>query len=164
MRSGRDAWTCCNRRASYSALRSAASAVRLPRPRRGASTADSPVGAMHATVAASEEGLVPGRFTVRRKGSTVADLVVPFTVAGTAAPGSDYVALPGSLTIPAGASSAVIDVTPFDDALVELTETVVVTLTPNPAYLASPAQATVNIASDEPLPDLAVSSLTADRK
>jgi subtilisin family serine protease len=120
-----------------------------------------PLVGIEATAAASEAGLVPGRFTVRRKGSTVAELVVPYTVAGTAAPGGDYVALPGSVTIPAGASSAVIDVTPFDDALAELTETVVATLTPNSAYLAAPAQATVNITSDEALPDLAVSSLTA---
>jgi subtilase family serine protease/subtilisin family serine protease len=120
-----------------------------------------PLVGIETSATAAEAGLVHGRFTVRRKGSTAAELIVPYTVAGTATPGSDYVALPGSVTIPVGATSATIEVTPFDDAIVELTETVVVTLTPNPAYLASPAQATVNITSDEIPPDLVVSAFTA---
>src|SRR5438309_908123 len=45
-------------------------------------------------------------------------------------PKTDYTALPGSVTIPAGSFSAVIDVSGIiDDAIVEADETVVVTLT-----------------------------------
>ena len=120
-----------------------------------------PLVGIESSATAAEAGLVHGRFTVKRKGSTTDALVVPYTVSGTAAPGSDYVALPGSITIPVGATSATIEVTPFDDALVELTETVVVTLAPSPAYLASPAQATVNVTSDEIPPDLVVTALSA---
>jgi subtilase family serine protease len=120
-----------------------------------------PLVGIESSATAAEAGLVHGRFTVKRKGDTGAALVVPYTVSGTAVPGSDYVALPGSITIPLGATSATIEVVPFDDALVELTETVVVTLTPSAAYLASPAQATVNITSDEIPPDLVVTALTA---
>jgi subtilase family serine protease len=119
------------------------------------------VGIGATTPNAYEAGLVPGRFTITRKGDTTSDLVVAYTISGTATPGSDYVALPGSVTIPAGAASATIVVTPIDDAEVELTETVIVTLTPNPAYLASPSQATVNVVSDEIPPDLVVTALTA---
>ena len=50
------------------------------------------------------------------------------TVDGTAVAGSDYTALSGTVTIPAGQTSATINVAPLDDALAEPTETVIVTL------------------------------------
>ena len=118
------------------------------------------VGVTATTPTAAEAGLVPGRFTVTRRGSTSSSLTLGYTVSGTATPGSDYVALPGTVTIPVGAASATITVTPIDDFEVELTETVVLTLTANPAYLASPAQATVSITSDEIPPDLVIAALT----
>ena len=55
--------------------------------------------------------------------------MVTYTVAGTATAGTDYTALTGTVTIPAGSLSAVIDVSVLDDALVEDSETVTVTLT-----------------------------------
>jgi subtilase family serine protease/subtilisin family serine protease len=114
---------------------------------------------IESTAGASETGLV-GRFTVTRRGSTSDAVTIPYTVGGTAAAGADYVALPGSITLPPGVASGTIDVTPHDDALVELTETVIVTLTPGTGYLASPAQATVSLTSDEIPPDLVVTTLT----
>ena len=45
-----------------------------------------------------------GTFQFARTGSTAAPLTVTFTVAGTAVAG-DYVALPVSVTFPAGAST-----------------------------------------------------------
>lgn len=107
---------------------------------------------------ASETGQV-GRFTITRRGSTTDALTLAYAVTGTATAGEDYVALPGSITLPAGISSATITVTPIDDARVELTETVVVTLAPGGDYLLAPAQATVSIASDEIPPDLVVTAV-----
>src|SRR5207248_2413138 len=48
----------------------------------------------------------PGQFTVKRDGDLTANLVVAYMVAGTATSGVDYTALPGTVTIPAGAASA----------------------------------------------------------
>ena len=76
---------------------------------------------------------VTGLFTVSRTGDTTRALTVNYFVAGTAKSGTDYTALPGSVTIPIGASSANIVVTPINDLnpLVANPLTVVVTLSPS---------------------------------
>jgi len=56
------------------------------------------------------------------------------TCAATAANGTDYPALPGSATIPAGARSVRIRVIPIDDTAVEPPETVILTLQSDPGY------------------------------
>jgi len=109
---------------------------------------------------AYEAGTVPGKFTVTRRGSTTDPLTLTYTVTGTATPGDDYVALPGTITLAPGATSADIVVNPIDDTLVELDETVIVTLAPSTGYITSPASATVTVVSDELLPDMTVLSLT----
>lgn len=50
---------------------------------------------------------------VRRSAPTNADLVVYYTVSGSASNGVDYVKLPGSITIPAGQSTAPIIIEPL---------------------------------------------------
>jgi hypothetical protein len=60
-----------------------------------------------------------GTFTVSRTGDTTQPLTVNYTLAGTATAGSDYAALSGSVTIPAGAASATVDVAVLDDAMAE---------------------------------------------
>jgi hypothetical protein len=102
------------------------------------------------TPTATEAGASPGAFTVSRTGSTTAALTVSYTVSGTATAGSDYVTLPGSVTIPSGSLSAPIPVTPIDDPAVEPNETVIVTLSASAAYtVGSPAAATVTIVSND---------------
>ena len=97
-----------------------------------------------------EAGLDPATFTVTRSGSTTSDLSVQYKITGTAGPGVDYVALSGNVTIPAGASTAIITVTPIDDTLVESNETIVVTILAASGYkVGSPSAATVKIASDD---------------
>jgi acetyl esterase/lipase len=76
---------------------------------------------------ASEAGPDPGRFTITRN-SQGGDLMVTYTVSGTATAGDDYVALPGSVTIPAGQASAQVEVIPIDDDFLETAEMVIVTL------------------------------------
>jgi len=46
-------------------------------------------------------------------------LVVYYRIGGTASNGVDYQTLPGTVTIPEGAVSALIEVDPIDDLLVE---------------------------------------------
>lgn len=102
------------------------------------------------TPTAPEAGPTPGTFTVTRTGPTTTPLTVYYTVTGTATPVTDYAALPGILTLPAGASSAPIAVTPVDDTAVEGNETVIVTLSDSAAYIVgSPASATVTIVDDD---------------
>ena len=86
-----------------------------------------------------------------RTGSTTTALTVDFALGGTATSGSDYSAAPASpLTIPAGATSATITVTPIDDSVVESAETVVATLIAGTGYeIGTPSTATVTIADDD---------------
>jgi hypothetical protein len=73
-------------------------------------------------------------FTVTRRGNTASDLIVNYTVGGTATPGADYSALTGWVSIPAGSSSAAIAVSVLADSLLEQSETVTVTLAAGPGY------------------------------
>ncbi len=70
-------------------------------------------GAATVTVAATTattdtKGAPPAVFTVTRTGITTSPLTVYYQITGTAAAGVDYAALPGSVTIPAGATSATV--------------------------------------------------------
>jgi lysophospholipase L1-like esterase len=102
---------------------------------------------------ASEAGPDPGAFTVTRSGSTAQALTVQYSVGGSATGGSDYTALPGSVTIPAGASSAAVPVVVVNDSLVESSETVVLTLSTSAAYaIGAPSSATVTIQDNDSVP------------
>ena len=70
-------------------------------------------------------------FTVRRFGDTNSDLTVPYDINGTASNGVDYVALPGSATIPAGERRVLITIVPIDDGPPDVNKTVVLTLLPD---------------------------------
>ena len=115
----------------------------------GTTSPCAPTVTIKATTPTAAQGAAAGAFTVTRTGSTAAPLTVFYTVGGTATPGSDYPALPGSVTIPAGSSTANIIVTPINDSVVmERNETVVVNLTSRSHYtLGSPSSATVTIVS-----------------
>jgi hypothetical protein len=107
---------------------------------------------------AGEAGPDAGAFTVSRTGPTTAPMAVALLVSGMATEGVDYETLGGSITIPAGAASAAVVVTPIDDALIEGAETVVVTVGPGPAYaVVTPGIAALQIADD----DLATVSIEA---
>jgi YD repeat-containing protein len=106
--------------------------------------------------AASEQGPDSGTFTITRTGGTSQPLTVAYTMSGMATSGADYTALTGSVTIPAGAGSQMITVTPVDDAAVEGSETVIITLSANTAYgVGSPASATITIADNDTNPPTA---------
>ena len=99
---------------------------------------------------AAEPGTDTGTIMVNRLNNTNGDVVVAYTVSGTATPGVDYAALPGTVTIPAGVTAVPLVIQPLDDALQEPVETVIVALSSNSAYfLGDPRSAVVYIKDDE---------------
>ncbi|MCX5673269.1 MAG: hypothetical protein NTU94_18295, partial [Planctomycetota bacterium] len=77
-----------------------------------------------------------GAFTVTRTGGDLSkDLLVKYTLAGTADSGIDFEALSGEVTILAGAKTAKIFVTPKADGVAETPETIVLMLLADPKYL-----------------------------
>lgn len=103
---------------------------------------------------AAENGADPGVFTLARTGDTAAALTVDFTLTGLAVNGIDYVMTPLSVTLAPGISSANVIITPIDDSEAELTETVILNVTPSTNYLVlNPTNATVNIIDNE-LPNI----------
>ena len=98
-----------------------------------------------ATVAlASKARSINGQVTIRRTGSTTTALPITYAVGGTAAAGADYTALPGSVTIPAGAVSVAIPIIPQSNTIAP--KTVAVTLRSGLAFTRGlPMSATVTI-------------------
>jgi subtilisin family serine protease len=111
---------------------------------------------------ATEAGPTSGTFTFTRSGNSGSDLEVKYRIGGTATSGSDYEAVPETVTIPAGSDTAAVLITAIDDSLAEVDETVTLTIESDPAYIVSAnAGAKVTIQSDELLSDLTVSAFSA---
>ena len=107
-----------------------------------------------AKAADAAEPATDGRFNVSLPaGVTVSeDITVNYTIAGTATAGTDYTALSGTVTIPAGQNSVNIWVSTIDDQIIEGAETVMATLTSATSTsfsLTTTGSATVSIADDE---------------
>jgi hypothetical protein len=99
---------------------------------------------------ASELGTDRGRFVIARTGDRSKSLTVYYRVAGTAKNGTDYRKVSGKLTIPVGKASASFYVTPLNDRIKELKETVKVSLLKRDSYIVgTPASATVRIADND---------------
>jgi gliding motility-associated-like protein len=74
------------------------------------------------------EGCVNGGFTFHRDGDTTGTLTMYYNVGGTATPGADYPALPGSITFPAMVSTVTVPIAATADGLVEGVESIFVIL------------------------------------
>ena len=126
---------------------------------------DSATISVAGTTNASEVGPTNGLFTLTQSTSSDSDTIVTYTVSGTATATTDYTALTGMVTVPAGDTTATIDVTGIvADSLVEGVETVIVTLTGTDnagiTVATSPNDtATVNIA-DADTADVSVAATT----
>ncbi len=113
-----------------------------------------PVVTIAATDPDASESGDPGQIVVSRNTATT-PIVVYYSVGGTATPaaapgGGDYLALSGSVSLGIAQTTAAIPIQPFQDSLVEGSETVVVTLQADPAYsIGSPSSATVTITDDD---------------
>lgn len=102
------------------------------------------------TGANAAEPSTVGTFTVKRDGDLTGNLVVFYTVSGSAASGDDFTPFSGSVTIPADATSANITLAPLEDTLLEGDESVTLTLTTNLAYsIGTPGVATLLIRDNE---------------
>jgi hypothetical protein len=100
-----------------------------------------------------EPGTDTASFIFTRAPTSTGDLTVNYLVGGSAANGSDYNALPGSIVIPAGSFSQVLTITPKDDALGEGKEIVVLQISPSSSYtIVQPPEAFVTIMDNEPPP------------
>jgi len=81
----------------------------------------------------------PGELIISRSDVGNTDLVVPFTISGSATNGVDYQLITSPAIIPAGSTSVVIPIHPIDDLLDEnVTEQVTLTLVANAAYNIGP--------------------------
>jgi len=95
---------------------------------------------------ADQSGANPGEFTFTRSGDTLSPLTVSYTVGGSASNGYDFPLLPGTITIPAGASSAKLALTP-NPTVEPGDKTATVTLAGSANYtLGAQSAATVSIA------------------
>ena len=94
---------------------------------------------------------------MRRFGDTTDGLTVAYDLSGTASNGVDYVALPGSVIIPAGGRRAFITIVPIDDGPPDVNKTVVLRLaaptnTPPDYLIGYPPRAAALILDHGPCP------------
>lgn len=83
-----------------------------------------------ATTPAATSGGVAGQFTITRTGDATAPMLVYYGVSGTAIPGVDYAALPGSVQFTAGQVTATVVVTALPGGTAG--RTVLLTIAANP--------------------------------
>ncbi len=91
---------------------------------------DTPIATITPGAIPSEDGPTNGNFVVTLDAAQAADVIITYTVSAdsTATSGTDYAALSGTVTIPAGDTTANIDIAPIDDGTPEVSENIKVTL------------------------------------
>ncbi|MBX7182597.1 MAG: choice-of-anchor L domain-containing protein [Bacteroidia bacterium] len=99
------------------------------------------------------EGCHDGKFTFSRdaSGDLSAPMTIGFQVSGTATPGADYTAFPGSITIPAGQSVANLNLNTILDGSSEANETITITLSNAGCFCSTPPSATLTILNNNAL-------------
>ncbi|KAF0204274.1 MAG: hypothetical protein FD170_592 [Bacteroidetes bacterium] len=107
-----------------------------------------------------------GQFTVTLSQASDTPTVISYSVGGTATSGDDYTALSGTVTIPAGSTTATIDVLVEDDFILEASETVIATLTGISSgnvniSVGTPSAATVTI-TDNDAASLSIADVTVN--
>ncbi|MBL8757599.1 MAG: hypothetical protein JNK35_04115 [Phycisphaerae bacterium] len=134
----------------------------------GTITDNEPTISVVATDPAAGEASVGGqpntaRFTLMRTGPTTGSLTVNYLMLGTAENGTDYQPVSGTVTFAAGSATAVVMITPIDDAAAEPTETVILALGWGLGYRISPTQssATATITDNEPVVSVIASAPAA---
>jgi hypothetical protein len=110
---------------------------------------DLPQAQILATDPTALVGASTAAFTLIRNGPTNADLVVQYTISGSASNGVDYAKIAEAVTIPAGFLAADLAIQPIFDAARRGNKTVVLTLNTNAAYqLDSHSKATASLVDD----------------
>ncbi len=97
------------------------------------------------------EPATDGSYTISLSNPVSSDTQIFYSIGGTAAPDTDYTALSGTVTIPAGSTSATLPVEVIDDNTVEGDESVILTLTAtgNAVVLSETDEATLTLADDD---------------
>lgn len=99
---------------------------------------------------ASETGPINGRFQIDLDAPRAQKTSVAFTVSGTATNGKDYAKIKKMVVIPAGTTSAYVDISPINDKKKELDESVTLNINPSSAYtLSTTTVASVNITDND---------------
>ncbi len=120
-----------------------------------------------APATAAEDGATNLVYTFTRSGATTSPLTVNFTVGGTAV-SSDYSqtgaatfgATSGTITIGTGSSTATLTINPTADAVVELDETVQITLAAGTGYTVNTATAVTGTISNDDAATLSVNNVS----
>jgi len=83
------------------------------------------------------------------------NVIVPFSLSGTASSGADYTVSAGQIVIPAGSATGSVSVIVVNDPLDENDETVILTMSqPANAFLGVPTVHTITIQDDDALPSV----------
>ncbi len=111
---------------------------------------DSSEASIVATIEAAEPN-TDGAFVVNLSNPVSIPTVINYQVSGTATATEDYVALTGSITIPADVTSGIINIPVLDDTDVEGTESVIISLvgTDNEVTISSTDQDMITIADND---------------
>ncbi|MFM6602958.1 MAG: S8 family serine peptidase, partial [Microcystis panniformis] len=104
-----------------------------------------PVITVAATDADAGEPANNGQYTLTRTGSTASALTVNIAMSGTATNGTDYTAIPTTVTFAAGSSTALVNLNVIDDTLPEGTETATLTVLAGSGY--TPGSLGTNVGS-----------------
>ena len=121
----------------------------------GTPPAVTPVAAFASAAGSAPESAGTRTVRVTFAPATAAALTLGYTVGGTATPGTDYTALPGTVAVPLGATGVDIAVAIADDSAVEGAETVILTLAPGTGYtVGSPSAHTLTVADDDVVPSV----------
>jgi len=90
------------------------------------------VVATHNTL--TKDGTEQGNFRISRSGGTLGDLVVNFSMSGSADPGTDYIGLSGAAIIPDGQSFVDIPLVGIDGQKADFDKSIVITLSSGTGY------------------------------
>jgi len=141
-----------------------ANAVRLM-PLGNIATAASPLPVMQIVASdavGGEFGTNGARFSVVcANGAVIVPVTVNYAVSGTATPGTDYAALPGSVTISAGAVATNIFITPLGNNLTTNQVTVTLSLSSSPNYGLTNLSSATAVILDRPINDWLRANFTA---
>jgi hypothetical protein len=99
---------------------------------------------------ANEAGLLAGQVMVNRTGSTAQALSVLLNRSGSASNGIDYEFVASSVSIPAGASSQLLEFRPLADNVVEGSESINLEILPSASYSVGAANSTSLSLLDDP--------------
>ncbi len=98
-----------------------------------------------------------GKLNVRLSNPSSFSVTIPLTISGTAVSGTDYTALPSSVTIPAGQTNSLLEIRPINNNNVDTNRTVTVTIGSGAGYaLGTPTNGTVTIRNDDLPPAVGV--------